>query len=146
MMAAVFVVGCAAESGEEDVASGEAMQTSASDESYASSAYEDVWIFGGSSYDVPLGCVSCSSYGSDSVLSSYGYGSNYGDTIWNAYGTYGSDYSSYSPWNSYSSSAPKLYTKDKTKFFGVFTANQYASNRTHLSKAIEVLEKGRDRR
>jgi len=44
-------------------------------------------------------------YDSDSIFNEYGtYGSEYNSaSIWNQYATFGSEYSSYSPHNSYSS-------------------------------------------
>jgi hypothetical protein len=144
-------VGCASSSeestGEEDVGSGEANQTGAEDRTYTSYSSEEVWIFGGSDHDTLLGCVTCSDYSSDSVLSSYGrYGSTYSsESIYNSSGRYGSTSSSYSPWNEYSSSNPKLYTKDKKQYFGIFTINKYRSGRTRLTKAIEILDKGPDK-
>ena len=63
---------------------------------------------------VYLGCFSCSPYDSNS--------------IWNEYGTYGSEYSNSSPWNEHSSSNPVLVDKDGG-FYGYFTCNRYRSKR-----------------
>jgi len=126
----------------EGAASASSQPTDRHGDSYAS---EEVWLFGGLGSDKLLGCINCNRYDSDSVLNKSGtYGSTYGDTIWSSYGQYGGDYGTYSPWNEYSSNGPKLYTKDKSAYFGVFTANEYASGRTRLRVALEILEKGRD--
>ena len=45
-------------------------------------------IYGGQSHDVYLGCVNCNDY--DKI------------SIWNEYGTYGSEYNTKSIWNEYS--------------------------------------------
>ena len=79
---------------------------------------------------VYLGCFSCSPYDSNSIWNEYGtYGSEYSSNpIWNEYGTYGSEYSNSSPWNEYSSSNPVLVDKDGG-FYGYFTCNRYRSKR-----------------
>ena len=144
-------LGCAAPSGD-DEESGSAegaatATTTATDRHSASSSSKEVWLFAGDDDDVLLGCVNCSSYSSDSIQNAYGtYGSAYGSsTIFNTYGKYGSSYSSTSAWNDYASNPPKLFTKDKKEYFGLFTSNRYKSGRTNLSEAVEVLNKGRDR-
>lgn len=142
------LAGCAAEPVDEDAASSEGAATAraATDRSRTSYTSDEVWIFGGEDADVALGCVTCSSYSRDSLANEYSrYASEYGDTIYNSYGKYGSEYSSYSPWNDYASSPPKLYSKDKSTYYGLFTVDEYKSGRTHLDAAIEILEKGRDR-
>ncbi len=51
-------------------------------------------IYGGANKDVYLGCLNCSKYDQNSIWNAYGtYGSKYNsNSIWNAYGTYGSKY------------------------------------------------------
>ena len=65
-------------------------------------------IYGGSDHDVFLGKLNADCYDSESIWNEYGtYGSEYSSkSIWNEYGTYGSEYSSYSPWNEYASTPP----------------------------------------
>ncbi|MDP2153266.1 MAG: hypothetical protein Q8J66_06370 [Methylotenera sp.] len=63
-------------------------------------------------------------YDSDSIFNEYGtYGSEYNSaSIWNQYATFGSEYSSYSPHNSYSSTPPMII-KNK-KILGYLSANK----------------------
>lgn len=79
---------------------------------------------------VYLGCFSCSPYDSNSIWNEYGtYGSEYSSkSIWNEYGNYGSEYSSHSPWNKFSSNAPVIVDKEGG-FYGYFTCNEYKSKR-----------------
>jgi hypothetical protein len=98
-------------------------------------------LFGGSSHNTFLGCLNCSRYDSNSVWNAYGpYGSQYSsDSIWNRYGTWGSIYSSDSPWNQYSSSGPAIV--DRTgNFYGYFSRNRYHSNRTRIEWAVWILD------
>ena len=55
-------------------------------------ASQAIYLF--SDDDQYLGCYNCNQYDTDAVC--------------NEYGNYGSSYSSYSPWNEYSSSGPKM--------------------------------------
>lgn len=96
-------------------------------------------IYGGKNHDVYLGCLNCDKYNSNSIWNAYGtYGSKYNsNSIWNAYGTYGSKYNSYSPWNSYSNDSPVIVDKDG-KFYGYFTTNKYRPKRADLD-LVEIL-------
>lgn len=80
-------------------------------------------IYGGKNHDVYLGCLNCDKYNSNS--------------IWNAYGTYGSKYNSYSPWNSYSNDSPVIVDKEGN-FYGYFTTNKYRSKRADFD-LVEIL-------
>ena len=51
--------------------------------------------------------------------------SEYSNSIWNEYGTYGSEYLSESPWNEFFSSAPKLFDT-VGNYYGRFSINMYA--------------------
>lgn len=64
------------------------------------------------------------SYDSKSIFNEYGtYGSEYNSaSIWNQYATFGSEYSSYSPHNSYTSTPP-MFIKNK-KILGYLSANK----------------------
>ena len=71
-------------------------------------------IYGGSDHDVFLGKLNADCYDSES--------------IWNEYGTYGSEYSSYSPWNEYASTPP-VVVDSRGNFYGYLTANEFISQR-----------------
>jgi hypothetical protein len=63
-------------------------------------------------------------YDSDSIFNEYGsYGSEYSSSsIWNQYATFGSKYSSYSPFNEYTSTPPMI-VKNR-KIIGYLSANK----------------------
>lgn len=63
-------------------------------------------------------------YDSKSIFNEYGtHGSQYSsDSIWNQYGTFGSEYSTYSPFNKYTSTPPMMI-KNK-KIIGYLSANK----------------------
>jgi len=96
-------------------------------------------IYGGSSHQVYLGCLNCDSYDSNSIWNEYGtYGSEYStNSIWNEYGTFGSEYNSYSPWNSYSNTPPAIVDK-AGNFYGYLTTNRYKSNRAESNLTLTV--------
>jgi hypothetical protein len=73
-----------------------------------------------------LGCITCSTYSSDSIFNQYGtYGSPYSPTsISNQYGTYGSPYSSASACNQYTSTPPYILD-DQGCYGGRMSVNQY---------------------
>lgn len=100
---------------------------------------QDLHLYGGTSHDVYLGCLNCNAYDSNSIWNAYGtYGSKYNSTsIWNKYGTFGSEYNSLSPWNRYSSTPPVVVDK-AGKFYGYFTRNSNTSNRAEFELAITV--------
>jgi hypothetical protein len=64
------------------------------------------------------------SYDSDSIFNEYGtYGSEYSSSsIWNEYATFGGDYSSYSPQNSYTTTPPMIIKN--RKILGYLSANR----------------------
>ena len=80
-------------------------------------------LYGGKNHDVYLGCLNCDSYNSNS--------------IWNEYGTYGSKYNTYSPWNAYSSEPPVVVDKDGY-FYGYFTVNKYNSKQADFGLALTI--------
>lgn len=61
-----------------------------------------------------LGVITSSAYDTNSFLNEYGpFGSKYGSaSIWNKYGKYGNPYSPMSPFNPYSSTPPRIVTRD----------------------------------
>ena len=63
-------------------------------------------------------------YDSESIFNEYGtYGSEYNSaSIWNQYATFGSEYNSYSPHNSYTSTPPMII-KNK-KILGYLSTNK----------------------
>lgn len=72
-----------------------------------------------------LGKLTSDIYDSDSVFNTYGtYGSEYStDSIWNEYGTYGSMYSSKSAFNDYASEPPLILDADGN-IVGYLTTNK----------------------
>ena len=82
-------------------------------------------IYGGADHDVYLGKLNASNFDSES--------------IWNSYGTYGSEYSSYSPFNEYASNPPVL-VDDDGNFYGYFTINTYKSKRANFDLVNIIYE------
>lgn len=127
-----------------DAGRADAAPAAARDETRTVSAREDVWIFS-ADLRTKLGCITCGRFDSDSVWNPYGsYGSQYGaNSLWNKFGTYGSPYSSSSPWNAFASSPPVLYNADRSAYYGVLTS-AYGSGRTRLYDAERLLAGGPD--
>lgn len=73
-----------------------------------------------------LGKLTTNTYNSESIFNKYGtYGSEYSSkSIWNKYGTYGSEYSSYSAFNKYAFSPPKIVDSNG-KVIGRVTVNEF---------------------
>ena len=71
-----------------------------------------LYIYGGAKYDVYLGKLNASKFDTESIWNAYGaYGSKYRtNSIWNAYGTYGSEYNSNCPFNKYGSNPSSVRT------------------------------------
>jgi len=81
------------------------------------------------------------SYDSESIFNEYGtYGSEYNSaSIWNQYATFGSEYNSLSPHNSYTSTPPMIIKN--RKILGYLTANK--SIRSSISpNLLKALCKG----
>lgn len=104
-----------------------------------SSFSQTLHLYGGSSHNVYLGCLTCNNYDKNSIWNEYGtYGSSYNSkSIWNQYGTYGSEYNSFSPWNKYSSNPPIVVDKDGNSY-GYFTVNEYKTNRANFGLALTI--------
>jgi len=98
-------------------------------------------LYGGPDHKVYLGCVNCNKYDSNSIWNAYGsYGSKYNpNSIWNAYGTYGSKFNTLSPWNSHSTNPPVVVDKEG-KFYGYFTLNQRMPKRADFKLALIIYE------
>ena len=105
-----------------------------------SKAYsQTLHMYGGKNHDVYLGCLNCDKFNPNSIWNAYGtYGSKYNpNSIWNAYGTYGSKYNSYSPWNAYSSDPPVVVDKEGD-FYGYFTVNTHQVNRFESGLTLTI--------
>jgi len=98
-------------------------------------------LYGGEENKVYLGSLNTNKHDKNSIWNAYGtYGSKYNDkSIWNAYGTYGSKYNEYSPWNKYSSSGPIVVDK-KGNFYGYFTLNKHKAQRAKFKLALTLYE------
>jgi hypothetical protein len=98
-------------------------------------------LFGDTDHKTFLGCLNCSKYDNGSVCNKYGeYGSRYqSGSIWNPYGDFGSKYSNNSPWNRYSSDGPVI-VDNSGQFYGRFTANKYATDRTQIQSLNQIAE------
>lgn len=108
----------------------------------------ELLLFGGNDHKTFLGCLNCSSFSSDSVCNEFGRaGSQFNsESIWNQFGHYGSQFSSESPWNRFSSSGPVIVDRSGN-FYGRFTANQFASDRTRVpafNKLANLVADGMD--
>jgi len=102
---------------------------------------QELHIYGGQSHDVYLGCLNCNKFNSNSIWYAYGtYGSKYNtNSIWNNYGTYGGKYGTYSPFNS-SATYPPVIVDKQGNFYGYFTVNKYKSNRAEFDIVITIYE------
>ncbi len=96
-------------------------------------------IYGGQNNQVYLGCINCNKFDSKSIWNAYGnYGSIYSSTsIWNEYGSYGGSYSQYSPFNNYTSTPP-IIVDNNGGFYGYLTSNQYMSQKANFSLANTI--------
>jgi hypothetical protein len=90
-------------------------------------------LFGDSDHKTFLGCLNCSQFDSASICNKFGQsGSQFNsESIWNQFGHFGSKFSSDSPWNKFSASGPVIVDKSGN-FYGRFTANKFASDRTRI--------------
>ena len=84
----------------------------------------DASIFAQDNSKTFLGVVA-NSYDSKSIFNEYGsYGSEYSsESIWNDYGSFGGEYSSYSPFNTYTSTPPMFIKNGKV--IGYLSSNEY---------------------
>ena len=96
-------------------------------------------LFGGYNSDVYLGCLNCNEFDSNSVWNEFGtYGSNLSpNSIWNDIGNYGSDISPYSPWNDISSTPPKVLD-ESGNFYGYLTMNTIKPQRATFDLALAL--------
>jgi hypothetical protein len=86
-------------------------------------------VFGGAGHRTYLGCLSCSQYDLESVFNAYGkYGSAYGpESIFNHYSEFGSSYSATSACNP-SASDPPVIVDSQGNYYGRLTVNRYRSD------------------
>jgi hypothetical protein len=89
-------------------------------------AQRKIMLFGGHDHRTYLGCLSCSEYVNDSVFNAYGnYGSRYSSTsIWNHYADFGSRYSNEGACNPYATDPPVIVDMDGN-YYGRLTLNRY---------------------
>jgi len=59
--------------------------------------------------------------------------------FWNSFGRYGSSFSEYSPWNSFTDKAPIIVDRDG-KSYGYFSVNAFHHDRTQIKLLIAVLD------
>lgn len=102
---------------------------------------QELHVYGGSNQDVYLGCLNCNKFDSNSIWNAFGtYGSKFNvKSIWNAYGTYGSEYNTLSPWNKYSSDPPVIVDK-QGNFYGYFTLNESKGKRAEFNLVKVIYE------
>src|SRR5258708_7841786 len=79
-------------------------------------------LYGGEDHKEYLGCLNCNKFDSNSIWNAYGsYGSRYNsNSIWNKYGIYGGQYSSYSPFNA-NAEYPPVIVDENGGFYGYLT-------------------------
>jgi hypothetical protein len=96
---------------------------------------QELLLFGGSEHDVYLGCLNCNQYSSESICNDFGAGNSFKtESIFNAFSGFGSEFSSKSPWNGFSSSDDVPVLVDKQGgFYGYFTINQFRSDAVDFS-------------
>lgn len=84
-----------------------------------------ILVFGGRNYDVFLGCLSCNEFDSDSIFNAFGrYGSRFSSTsIWNRFSDYGSRFSSFSACNTFASQPP-LIVDERGSILAEMTVNR----------------------
>lgn len=81
-------------------------------------------LFGGQNHKTFLGCLNCSEMSQSSIFNTFGYGSSYGQTIFNHYSDYGSAYSTWSACNPYATDPPVI-VDSAGHYYGRLTLNLY---------------------
>ena len=102
---------------------------------------QKLMIFGGKDHDEFLGNYNTDQFDLKSIWNEFGtYGSQYNiKSIWNEFATYGNPYSDYSPFNAYARHPPVIVDSEGN-FYGYFTSNEYNPKRTKLKSAIFILK------
>ena len=108
---------------------------------------QDLHIYGGPGHDAYLGCFNCPEFSQEAICNEFGKGSEFSpDGIFNEFGTYGSEFSSSSPWNEFSSGNDVPVLVDKNgNFYGYFTINEFRSDAVEFSgnlKKIHAMANG----
>lgn len=88
------------------------------------SAPATLLVFGGEDHKTFLGCLNCSETSQSSILNPYSYGSPYGQTIFNHYSDYGSQYSNEGACSRYAQDPPVIVDSNGN-YYGRLTVNQY---------------------
>jgi hypothetical protein len=99
---------------------------------------QELFLFGGRNHDQFLGCLNCSEFSSESICNRSGAGSKYsGESIFNQFGNFGSEFSMDSPWNKFSTSETVPVLVDRTgTFYGYFTINIFRSDAVDFSRDL----------
>lgn len=99
---------------------------------------QELLLFGGNGHDVFLGCFNCNEFNSESICNEFGSGSAFkGDSIFNEFGQFGSEFSSSSPWNEFSSSNDVPVLVDRQGgFYGYFTINEFRSDAVYFASNL----------
>lgn len=97
-------------------------------------------LFGGKNHDEFLGCLNCSRMHRDSIWNAYGkFGSEYQvKSIWNRYGIFGSQYNQNSPWNAYGTKGPVIVDANGN-FYGYFSRNKF-NKQTRIEWVVWILD------
>jgi hypothetical protein len=100
-----------------------------------------LFLYGGPSSNIYLGCVSCKASQPDSICdTSNAYGNaNSALSIWNPNGTYGSLSSAQSPWNASAVNQSPVVLNSNSLNYGYFTINTAQSGRVQNSFLTSIL-------
>lgn len=115
--------------------------TSQNPSAFSTTSYPELLLFGGLGHNEFLGCLNCSEYDREAICNEYGMGSRYrSGGIFNKYSEFGSEYSSSSPWNSYTSSNSVPVLVDRMgNFYGYFTINAFRLDAFEQAGALASL-------
>lgn len=107
----------------------------------AGTSGQELLVFGGPGHDTFLGCLTCSRYDATSMFNSYGsHGSQYSsESIYNNFSQFGSAYSTYSACNRHASDPPVVVDHSGT-FYGRLTLNRYRSQAIRDPDILRWLE------
>lgn len=102
-------------------------------------AQKALQLYGGEDHKEYLGCLNCSRYDQNSIWNAYGkFGSKYNsDCIWNSYGNYGGQYNNQSPFNPNATYPPVIVDQDGN-FYGYLTVNNNNSKQSTTPVALVI--------
>ncbi|WP_124981413.1 hypothetical protein [Nonlabens xiamenensis] len=102
---------------------------------------QEMHLYGGENHQVYLGCLTCERFQTNSIWNAFGeYGSSFSSTsIWNDLNIYGDPNKNYSPWNPLSTNPPKILNQHG-KFLGYLTAIKNHKDRAVFPLAIQLVE------